>query len=228
MLTNAIKEYVYPVASVAYSALSEDLAVLLCALDELLAAIQAQTTQVASVIDRARRQAAYRHARAKAGARSLKKKGDEVVKGFKRTAAVAVAKGESFKADPKGVICDIASGVKRDVFEVAEGVREGFRQRLRIRKSRKGTFHYSGSGAFGSSGGDRSDIEKQNKKAMKQTRKEKERAKKQARKERTKRKAPRKGKRAECTAIRDKHGEGGFLNMKRWGLEGKNKGKSDP
>ena len=197
-LANAIKEYVFPAATVAYSALSEDLAVLMRALDELLAAIYVQTARVTSVIDRTRQEAAYRHSRAKDKARGLKKKSGEVVKGFKRTVGVAVAKGENFKADPKGVIRDIATGMKKDVFEVAQGVREGFRQGLRIRRSKKGTFYHSGFGAFGSSGGDRSDIGMQNKKAMKRARKEKERAKKQEKRE--KRKVSRKAKRAERSA----------------------------
>lgn len=226
LFTNGVKNCVYPAASVAYGALSEDVRVLMYALDELLVAIHAQTAQVTSVIGRTRQEATYRHARAKGNARRLKKKGHEVVKGFKRTVGVVVAKGESFKADPKGVIRDIATGMKKDVLEVAEGVREGFRQGLRIRKSKKGTFFCTGSGAFGSSGGDRSDIETQNKKVMKKTWKEKERTKRQAQKEkRERRRALRKDKRAERTATRNEPGGGGFLNMKGWGPEGKNKEK---
>ena len=122
-----IANYLTPTHSTAYSTVSEDIATLMHALDDLLVSINAQTTSFTNVVYRTREEAAYRHSRAKSNARKIRKQGREFLKGFKETVAKQAKVG---KMNAKEV-----SLLMKDV---AEGMKEGISDSLKIKRREAG------------------------------------------------------------------------------------------
>jgi len=117
----AITNYLAPAP---YSTLSEDIATLMRALDDLLDSINAQTTSFANdFVYRTREEAAYRHSRAKSNAKKIRNQGRKFLKGFKKTVAEQAQAGKMN-----------AKEVKLLMKDVAEGVKEGISQSLKIKK----------------------------------------------------------------------------------------------
>ncbi|KAF9517124.1 hypothetical protein BS47DRAFT_1340152 [Hydnum rufescens UP504] len=138
----AIVDYLSPTAE-SIAALSDDL---MRALDELLDVIHAQTSLVSlesirTAIERGRAEATYRHRRARRNARKIREKGETMLYGFKQTVvahaatnARELAEGVREKA---AAVADIA---RTRAVAVAEGARDGFRQRMMIKKSKPRSF----------------------------------------------------------------------------------------
>lgn len=118
-----IANYLTPAPSTAYSTLSEDIATLMHALDELLVSINAQTASLANAVYRTREEVTYRHKRAKSNAKNIRKQGGEFLKGFKKTVA---RQAKASKTNAKEL--------RLFIKDVAEGVKEGVSQSLKIKR----------------------------------------------------------------------------------------------
>jgi len=138
----AIVDYLSPTAE-SLVALSDDL---MRALDELLDVIHAQTSLVSlesirTAIERGRAEATYRHRRARRNARKIREKGETMLHGFKQTVvAHAATNARELAEGVRGKAVAVADMAMTRAVAVAEGARDGFRQRMMIKKSKSRSF----------------------------------------------------------------------------------------
>lgn len=195
-VVNELMEYLTPMASSVYSSVSTTSDDLVKAIDELLLAIQTQTTILSSTLassspkfaavvetvkgeaSRAKEEVTFRHSRAKENARRIHekvreahaqsgKKAAEVIDGFKRS----VAESSSFaKKIAEGAQAKWDStNLKEEVKGMAEGVKEGLKQSMRVKKRSVDTFGSSAGSSGNPNGRDPSQFTREGGWAKRQT-----------------------------------------------------------